>query len=218
MTMASVPLAFKLRRREHKALAAAQDLVALELYEAFPRTVLHGGTAIWRCYKGNRFSEDLDVYLPRSARKAVGLFLEGLERRGLARQKFKETQNAIFGKFAFAGFPVRVEALFRDTKSYTVRPFEMFDGTFITANVLEPSELILEKASAYADRRKVRDLYDIFYLTHLAERSAAAAREVRKLVANFKPPEDPSVLRTLIIAGSVPTVRAMLEELERWAR
>ncbi|MDV3293622.1 MAG: nucleotidyl transferase AbiEii/AbiGii toxin family protein [Nitrososphaerales archaeon] len=216
--MANVPLAFKLRRREHRALAAAQDLVVLELYGAFPRAVLHGGTAIWRCYKGSRFSEDLDVYLPQSARKAVDSFLEGLKRRGLARQKFKETENAMFGKFTFGGFPVRVEALFKDTKSYTVRPFEMTDGTFITANVLEPSELILEKTSAYADRRKVRDLYDIFYLTHLTDRSGNMAREVRKLLANFKPPQDPSVLRTLIIAGSVPTVRSMLEELERWAR
>ena len=27
------------------------------------KIVLHGGTAIWRCYAGNRFSDDLDLYV-----------------------------------------------------------------------------------------------------------------------------------------------------------
>ncbi|MEM1546291.1 MAG: nucleotidyl transferase AbiEii/AbiGii toxin family protein [Candidatus Methanomethylicia archaeon] len=36
----------------------------MEIYNSFPEAVIHGGTAIWRCYGSNRFSEDVDVYLP----------------------------------------------------------------------------------------------------------------------------------------------------------
>ena len=28
-----------------------------------PDATLYGGTAIWRCYGGNRFSEDIHIYL-----------------------------------------------------------------------------------------------------------------------------------------------------------
>jgi predicted nucleotidyltransferase component of viral defense system len=35
----------------------------MKMYEKFPNAVIHGRTAIWRCYGSNRFSEDVDVYL-----------------------------------------------------------------------------------------------------------------------------------------------------------
>jgi len=34
----------------------------------FLMAVLHEGTVIWRCFKSNRFSEDLDFYLEKKRR------------------------------------------------------------------------------------------------------------------------------------------------------
>ncbi|MFH1246948.1 MAG: nucleotidyl transferase AbiEii/AbiGii toxin family protein, partial [Candidatus Micrarchaeota archaeon] len=58
------PLANKLKKRLHLETATLQDEV-VDLIYSISSPVLHGGTAIWRCYAGNRFSEDLDFYMPR---------------------------------------------------------------------------------------------------------------------------------------------------------
>ncbi len=179
---------------------------------------MHGGTAIWRCYGGNRFSEDVDVYLPRPAGVAVNRLVEGLFRKGLARKKFKQTENAIYAKFSYVGFPLSLEALFRSVRSSVVKPFEMADGTFIMVNVLSPEALLLEKISAFEARRKVRDLYDMFFLINLAAREAEVVAELGRMLKVFRAPEDPGMLRTLVITGSIPTVGGMVEEIGRWAR
>ena len=44
-------------------------MIVETLYEIFDNAVLHGGTSIWRCYKGNRISEEVDVYLNRDLKK-----------------------------------------------------------------------------------------------------------------------------------------------------
>jgi len=55
--MEKIPLHLKLKRKSHKDIARLQDIVIDVLYKIFPNAILHGGTAIWRCYNGNRFSE-----------------------------------------------------------------------------------------------------------------------------------------------------------------
>jgi predicted nucleotidyltransferase component of viral defense system len=62
-----IPLSQRLKRRQHIEIARLQDIVMETLYRVFPESVLHGGTAIWRCYSGSRFSEDIDVYLEKDA-------------------------------------------------------------------------------------------------------------------------------------------------------
>ena len=40
-----------------------QDRFIETVYSFDPSLILHGGTAIWRCYSGNRFSFDIDGYI-----------------------------------------------------------------------------------------------------------------------------------------------------------
>jgi len=51
-----IPLNLKLNKRSEREIAYAQDVIVAELYKFFPEAIIHGGTAIWRCYQGNRFS------------------------------------------------------------------------------------------------------------------------------------------------------------------
>ena len=69
-----IPLILRLKKSAHKDIAAAQDLIVSALYEVFNDSVLHGGTSIWRCYKGNRFSEDVDAYIPRDIYRVNSFF------------------------------------------------------------------------------------------------------------------------------------------------
>ena len=57
-----IPLARILKGKFLK-IARVQDLVILELLRKFD-FILHGGTAIWRIYRGKRFSYDIDIYHP----------------------------------------------------------------------------------------------------------------------------------------------------------
>lgn len=76
-----IPLIIKVKKASHKEIAQGQDILIKEVYEEFPTAVLHGGTAIWRCYNGLRFSEDIDLYLPRTERKIEALFT-AVEKKG----------------------------------------------------------------------------------------------------------------------------------------
>ena len=213
-----LPIIKKLRKKVHKDTAMAQDLMVIELYNSLPEAVIHGGTALWRCYGGSRFSEDIDAYLPKKTKGSdnIRLFLKNLKSRGFIVNKFREKKNSIFSSFSYMGTTVRFEAVFESIKS-VVKPYEMSDGTFINVRTLKPNVLIMEKANAYKRRKKIRDLYDVFFLLNQAERTGEARKTLLDLVKNFEEPKDKSDLKVLIISGAVPEVKNMLEEIKIWA-
>jgi len=215
--MPAIPLAVKLKRRLHRDVAGAQDILVLGTFEVFPAAVLHGGTAIWRCHGGNRFSEDVDFYLPPSARGRTGALAEAFGRRGIATQRLKETPNSAFGKFGVGASAVRFEATFRDLEGPVVVRYEMLDGSFVVVRTLTAEALLREKALAYVGRRKARDLYDVYFLAHVAQAGGSARRAARHLLDHFRPPADERTLKTVILTGSVPTVADMKAEISRWA-
>lgn len=164
-----MPIKNKLKKKIHKDIALAQDLVIVEIYNNFPDTVIHGGTCIWRCYAGNRFSEDIDVYLPLKFKVKTASFIDNLKRIGFEIKKFKETENSIFAKLSYQNTIVSFEAVFKNMKNAIAKSFEMCDGSFIVVYTLTPEEIIKEKVLAYKKRRKIRDLYDIFFLLNFVE-------------------------------------------------
>jgi predicted nucleotidyltransferase component of viral defense system len=217
--MPGVPLGAKLKRRVHRSVALAQDVLMTEAYSAFPDAVLHGGTAIWRCYGGGRFSEDLDLYLPGASLAASERFRRGTAAKGLTEVKFKETANLLFAKFSQDGTVVSFEAAKRAPSAPSVvRPYEMVDGNLMLVRTLSPESLLVEKAAAYQSRRKVRDLYDVYFLLALVEDKASVAGALDSLVSSYKPPVDESQLSAIVVVGAVPSAEAMVDELRRWAR
>src|SRR3989338_9829434 len=215
-----LPIKNKLKKKIHKDIALVQDLVVIEMYNNFPDVVIHGGTCIWRCYSGNRFSEDIDVYLPIKFKqsKKLRLFIDNLKRMGFEIKKFKETENSIFAKFSYQNTIVSFEAVFKNIKDAVAKPFEMSDGSFIVAYVLIPEEVIREKVFTYKKRKKIRDLYDIFFLLNFVENKSAVKYELKILIKDFEEPLDLTNLKTLIITGAVPTYDAILQVIKKWAK
>jgi len=219
--MVVLPIDKKLKKRAHKNIALAQDILVMEIYNSFPAAVIHGGTVLWRCYGSNRFSEDIDLYLPlaiKEKEKVLEEFLNSLRRNGFTVDKFKRTNKSIFAKFSYLDSVIRFEAVFKNIKNFVTKHFEMSDGTFILVNTLKPDDMIIEKISAYLKRRKVRDFYDIFFLLRFVEEKEEIKKPLARLVGEFKKPEDEKELKTLIISGSVPIVEKMLEEVKAWVR
>lgn len=207
-----IPLILRLKRLEHKEIAKAQDLIIEVLYGVFGTAVLHGGTAIWRCYRGNRFSEDVDVCIAKND-VLLESFFSSLEKKGFVVEKKKITEKGLFSNLLLNKTAVRLEAIFISREGM-LKEYETADGNFITVYTLSPEDLIKEKVDAYLGRRKVRDLYDVFFLLRYADRDKAK-HDVKRLLDGFKEPLDGDDLKVLILEGIVPTVEQILQYLRR---
>jgi len=217
--MVILPLEKKLKKRMHKTIALVQDLLVMEIYDSFSSAVIHGGTAIWRCYGSNRFSEDVDFYFPPRLKKARFEDLQtSLKGKGFSILKFKKTDNSIFAKFSNLNAVVRLEVLFKGVKDFVTKDFEMSDGTSILVNTLKPEEMVKEKISAYLKRRKTRDLYDVFYLVKSVEDKEKVRDELADFLKKFRKPADEREFKALIISGSIPKPGEMLGAIQRWVR
>ncbi len=211
--MPNIPLVLRMKRAQHKEIAEAQDRMIEALYEVFPDAVLHGGTSIWRCYQGNRFSEDIDVYLAKDLKK-VGFFFKLLEKKGFIVEKRKVGDHSIFSKIRWNNALVRFEVIFKKVHA-SLKEYERIEGNFLTIYTLTPEELIQEKTAAYRGRLKIRDLYDIFFLLRYVQDSSKVKEVLSDLLMNFKSPVDGKDLRVLILEGIIPSVEKMIEYIKR---
>lgn len=197
-------------------IAMAQDMAVEIFYSAFPHGVLHGGTAIWRCYSGNRFSEDIDIYVERDIERIDGFF-EALKKRGFEVVKKRVKENALYSTLKFGEAEIRIEAIFKRVKGI-VKEYETYEGNLLNVFTLTLDAMICEKIDAYLKRRKIRDLYDIFFLLRSAEKSERLKSKLSNLLQNFKQPMDEKELKALLLFGAIPGKEDMLEYMKRWAR
>ncbi|MEW5996401.1 MAG: nucleotidyl transferase AbiEii/AbiGii toxin family protein [Candidatus Micrarchaeota archaeon] len=207
-----IPLRNRLRKRLHTETAMLQDEVADMVYSIEPKAVLHGGTAIWRCYGGNRFSEDLDFYFPPEKDFEKNL-REKASERGLSIPKYKMTENVIFAKISGGETEVRLEINLSARKKGIPKPYERLDGSFMDVFTLSPEELILEKISAYSGRRLIRDIYDIYHLSRLITDDSLVKKEMQKFLKEIPAPLDEKTLAALLYSGAVPSFAQMGEAL-----
>lgn len=209
-----IPLLLKLKKASHKEIAQGQDIIVKELYNVFERAVLHGGTAIWRCYHGTRFSEDIDLYLPRDVQKIDFLF-DLLQKRGFVVLKKRIREQSLYATLQWNRVEIRFEALFLNVKG-SLREYETVESHFMPVYTLTPEGFIKEKVAAYLNRKKIRDLYDILFLLPSVQDRKAVVNTISLLVKNFKEPLDEHELKVFILEGAAPRVKDMLASVTRW--
>jgi predicted nucleotidyltransferase component of viral defense system len=213
--MVKIPLILRLKKESHKKIAAAQDLLVEELYKFFNNAVIHGGTAIWRCYNGKRFSEDIDCYIEKNLERLESLF-KSIENKGFIVKKRKIGKNSVYSNLEFEGTLIRFEALFKRARGILV-DYESVDGNFINIYSLSAEELLIEKKNAYLKRRKIRDLYDIYHLIKFAGDMKKIRPHLKELIKKFKGPVDEDDLRVIILEGVVPNADDLLNYIKRYA-
>ncbi len=212
--MVKIPLQTKLKREIHRKIAYAQDLVVKEVYSVFDKAVLHGGTAIWRCYGGKRFSEDLDFYLSKDKIKIEVLF-ENLKKAGFDIKKKKISDNSIYSELELDRLSVRLEATFQKV-SGVICDYEMSDGNIISVYSLTPESFLVEKSNTYLKRFKVRDLWDIFFLLKMVK-NPSAIKEIGNLIKNYKKPIDEENLKVILLEGIVPSANEIIDYIkQKW--
>ena len=206
-----IPIIKKLRKRQQVQVATLQDMLMEIVYNLVETPVLHGGTAVWRCYGGNRFSEDLDFYFMPDPD-----FEERLSRTlpsyGMKLLKFKDTGNVLFSKMGDGEAEIRLESNHVVVKDSVIRDFEKIDGSPMTVNTLSEESLIKEKMAAYLDRKLIRDVYDVYFLSSMVE-PALVKKEASAFLHDMPAPVDPDVLKILIFSGAVPTFESMVRTI-----
>lgn len=94
----------------------------------------------------------------------------------------------------------------------------MLDGTFMNVRTLQPEDLVLEKISAYENRRKIRDIYDVYFLLKCVENVEKIKPSLGAFLQKFRPPADSAELKAIVIVGAVPTVEEMLNSIHKGIR
>lgn len=209
-----IPLNLKLKRRMHKDIAYAQDLIIEDLYNYLPNAVLHGGTAIWRCYNGNRFSEDIDIYIKKDKEK-IENFFKHLEKKGFKIVKKRIKENSLYSTLKFNTSLIRLEAIFKSIKHFILKEYETSESIFINVYTLRAEDIIIEKINAYLKREKIRDLYDIFFLLRYAK-GKKIINPLKRLIKNFHKPQDEEALKNIIIVGPIPDSKKILDYVKNY--
>jgi len=207
-----IPLQTKLKREIHRKIAYAQDLIVGKVYSIFDKAILHGGTAIWRCYNGRRFSEDLDFYLPNNKKK-IELLFKNLKKSGFDIKKRKISGNSLYSELELDRLLVRLKATFQKV-SYILGYYEMSDGNIISVYTLTPESFLAEKSNAYLKRFKIRDLWDVFFLLKITD-NPKTIKEIRNLIKNYKKPFDEENLKVILLEGIVPSANEMFDYIKR---
>ncbi len=201
-----IPL-FKILKGKFLKIAETQDLIIIELTKNFD-FVLHGGTAIWRVYGGKRFSFDIDIYY-QNPREIIKFF-----KKTSSLDRYKITSSGI-AYLRIQGVELEVSPKFKKLKT-TEKEFWLTDGTSILVETLTPEELVKEKINAFINRKKSRDLYDIFYLLDFCD-PKKIRRELKKIV-NIKKPEDFEGLKEMILLGKVPSFEFIKRKVNSYAK
>ena len=211
-TMEKIPLQARLKREFHRKIAYAQDMIVKEVYSIFNKAVLHGGTGIWRCYNGRRFSEDLDFYFPKNNEK-LNLLFENLKKIGFLIKKKKISENSVYSELEIDRTSVRLEGTFQNI-SGVICDYEMSDGNIISIYSLTPKSFLIEKSNTYLKRFKVRDLWDVFFLLKITD-NPKTIKEIRNLIKNYKKPFDEENLKVILLEGIVPSANEMFDYIKR---
>lgn len=206
-------LARKIRKRSQLEIASAQDIVVERIFQKMPEVVLHGGTLIWRCYGGNRFSQDLDFYAEK--KEAVKPFFEELSSYGFMTNKLRIKDKSAYIKLTYGRIELSVELLFKHSEG-TLLNYETLEGRKLMVRGLDPETVIIEKVNAFLSRKKARDLYDIVHMLSFASRTEKVKNGLELLIENYERPMDEEELKATVIVGYAPGADEMLDSIRRW--
>ncbi len=209
-----IPLANQLKKRQQVETAFLQDEIIRIIYLTTEDMILHGGTAIWRCYSGKRFSEDLDFY-SLSFPSLTKQFEKRALSQGLKITKMKDTGNIIFSTVSNGKTSVKLEVNHARKVDGTISTYELADGTEIEILSLTPDQFIEEKIDAYNDRRYIRDLYDIYHLVKSCRILESTRTTLRQFLQNIQYPLDEPILKSIVYMGLAPTFDRMINEIGR---
>ena len=166
----------RLENKGHIEKDYFQDIFLFHLYKETNNFIFKGGTALYKLYHLPRFSEDLDFSLAENVKdeslmETIKKVVNKIE--GFSIKDIKELQDSILIKISCNGVITKYNTLRIDISlknkiliDYDVKNYipDYIDIPPFSLKVLKPEEIISEKIHALLNRKKARDLYDLFFL------------------------------------------------------
>jgi predicted nucleotidyltransferase component of viral defense system len=213
--------------------AKLEDTLIELIYGTYKDIVLHGGTAIWRCYAGNRFSRDLDFYFKKGERSESACYKELIEffkEKGFALKSSNYDNTTKTMHFTVeSNIKMNVDINF-NYKAGAPSEFTKVDDSKIIVLALNPEVLLDEKIETYYSKLhnkdetrqpEAQDLYDIYYLIGIIPKiKDGTKRELVRLVSDIenKPPLNMPKLSNLVLHGLPPTFELMIKKIKDVAK
>jgi len=208
--------------------AIIEDLLVDFIYKGFPESVMHGGTAVWRCYGGNRFSRDVDFYANASP-KEESEFQKRLHNEivktgySIIEEKYNNKTLTLHMIVRGNGTTGKIDITF-DKRKGTAVEYDRVDGTKRVIYALTPEEILREKISAYNDKlgrdsHEIHDIYDILLLKdRIKNVDKKLVDELRRFLLNVSknPPRNEKELQNLILTGVAPGFADIVRMLNGW--
>ncbi len=208
----------ELNTTEQRKMAMLQDIGIDIIDKAIKNYVLHGGTAIWRCYGGDRFSYDLDFYFDEGSicQKVVN------KAKPYRIRVECNDKKKIYAKLYGYNTHIGIQANRKKARGIT-GTFLKYNGSAITVLVLSPTGIFTEKITAYNDRLESKDLYDLYVLArgdanggYVIEK-ARVKEKLNSLLASFRKPVDKwEDLETMLLHGRPPKLNEVISYLSSW--
>ena len=208
--------------------AIVEDEIVDLILKRFENFVMHGGTVVWRCYGGNRFSRDVDFYsnLPVSAESAFQKRLHKLLTENgypIREEKYNNKTKTLHVIFRGAETTGKLDITFIKARG-VITEYLRVDGSRRMIRALGPEALLNEKLDTYSDKyangvHEIQDLYDIVILK---DRLSGLPKALRTKLTKFlseiraKPPSGERELKQLVISGIAPSFDDIVRILERW--
>ena len=190
--------------------------------------VMHGGTAIWRCYGGSRFSRDLDFYSNLNASEE-SKFQKNIHKLlvengySIREEKYNNKTQTLHIIFRGNDTTGKFDITFKNAKGHAVEYLRV-DGAKKMINALGPEALLDEKIETYLNKYErgtdeIHDLYDIIVLKDkIGKPTKDMTKKIRNLVEKIgkRPPKNEKDLASLILNGIAPNFADMINILQMW--
>lgn len=213
-----LPIMSLLRGRGELETAQLEDDIVSVLVNITDKMAMHGGTAIWRCYGGKRFSTDIDAYIWEEEFREK--FIGAAEKIGVEVSKFRE-KGVTFIHVRKNNTEIKIEPRNVEKRALLI-PYERIDGSRINILALSPEDLILEKIEAYRDRRAYKDMYDITVLLNSVKEPGKIKNALAEFANDIPEPDERiqslTEFKATVYAGAVPTYAKMAEFIKRWLK
>lgn len=150
-----------------------QDVILFILFERISREfIFKGGTCLWKIYKNNRFSEDLDIEIntlfdfEAKLREYLELwgFKTNVEKKRFTRNALFlriGLENRFFGRESISIEVVSGSASEHKTETY-ISPYP--DIPSFEINYLNLQSIANQKVAAILSRNLPRDVYDLYFI------------------------------------------------------
>ena len=158
-----------------------QDLLLFNIYKKTNILIFKGGTALYKLYGLQRFSEDLDFSLLKkiNADEIINIIKEAVNQiEGAKIKEIKKTHGSLLIKVGFDGLLTKYNTVRIDisTDNPVIEKFDVksYVSQYIDINpfsirILNLKEILAEKIHSIFARQKARDLYDLFFLLKFVE-------------------------------------------------